>query len=419
VRRRALPALAAALLVASVGACSTREPTTTPTEASREPIVIGSTLALTGTFAATGIIHKIAGETFIDRLNDNGGLLGRPVEWRVLDDQSNTQNIVPLYEQLLSGPDAVDLIIGPYATPNILAAMGVAERYGKVLPHHTAVLRPALTYSCQFPGWSIGPEPNAFIPEQLFDLLDTLPNPPKSVAILTVQNGSAAFVTNGFEDDPRGVPSIAAERGIQVVLNEQYPIGTSDWTNLAQQVANAKPDLLISNSLGVDTVGQLNAMKQLGYQPPLTFSLFPAPGPLLGLGADAEGVLAWSLFEANEPALDRLGNDAKEIVADFVSRATAQNVPYTAFETQAAASWTAWEILAAGVEAAGSLDDQAICDALHEQGARTTFAGNLTFDPADNNFWKTAVGIKQIQDGDWVMVWPKDQASGELRGPAS
>jgi branched-chain amino acid transport system substrate-binding protein len=407
------------MLVASVAACSTKEPENTGPTTSGEPIVIGSTLALTGAFAATGVIHKIAGEAFIDHLNANGGLLGRPVQWKLLDDQSNTQNIAPLYEQLLSGPDAVDLIIGPYATPNILAAMAVAERHGKVLPHHTAVLRPQLTYECQFPGWSIGANPNRFIPEQLFDALNTLPNPPRTVAILTVQNGSAAFVTNGFADDPTGVPSVAAEHGIQVVLNEQYPIGTTDWTNLAQAVKQANPDLLVSNSLGVDTVGQLNAMKTLGYKPPMTFSLFPAPGPLLGLGADSEGVLAWSLFEANQPAIDRLGGDVQAIVDDFTARATAQNVPYTAFETQAAASWTAWEILADGVRNANSLDDQAICDALHAEGAHTTFAGDLTFDPADNNFWDTEVGIKQIQDGEWVMVWPESAASGTLVGPSS
>lgn len=419
-RRRVLPALAATMLVVSVAACSTKDPEPTgPVAPSGEPIVIGSTLALSGAFAATGVIHQIAGQTFVDRLNDNGGLLGRPVEWRVLDDQSNTQNITPLYEQLLSGADAVDLIIGPYATPNILAAMAVAERHGKVLPHHTAVLRPSLTYECQFPGWSIGANPNRFIPEQIFEALDTLPNPPETVAILTVQNGSAAFVTNGFQDDPTGVPTIAEEYGVEVVLNEQYPIGTTDWTNLAQAVRDANPDLLISNSLGVDTVGQLNAMKQLGYKPPMTFSLFPAPGPLLGLGADGEGVLAWSLFEGTPEAVEALGGDVPSIVEDFTERAAAANVPYTAFETQAAASWTAWEILTEGVKAANSLEDQAICDALHANGAATTFAGDLTFDPADNNFWDTEVGIKQIQDGGWVMVWPPSAATGELVGPSS
>ncbi len=125
--------------------------------------MVGSTLALTGAFAATGIIHKIAGEQFVARLNARGGLLGRPVEWKVLDDASDTTKIATQYEQLIS-QDNVDLILGPYATPNILAAMAVAERHGFVMPHHTAVLAPQLTYPCQFPGWSIGPTPNSYIP---------------------------------------------------------------------------------------------------------------------------------------------------------------------------------------------------------------------------------------------------------------
>ena len=38
-----------------------------------DPIVVGSTLSLTGCFAATGIIHKAAGETFVRWVNANGG----------------------------------------------------------------------------------------------------------------------------------------------------------------------------------------------------------------------------------------------------------------------------------------------------------------------------------------------------------
>ena len=37
------------------------------------------------------------------------------------------------------------------------------------MPQHTAVLAPQLTYDCQFPAWSIGPTPNEFVPNQLFD----------------------------------------------------------------------------------------------------------------------------------------------------------------------------------------------------------------------------------------------------------
>ncbi|HEX5696511.1 MAG TPA: hypothetical protein VFZ15_08990, partial [Acidimicrobiia bacterium] len=103
---------------------------------------------------------------------------------------------------------------------------------------------------------------------------------------------------------------------------------------------------------------------------------------------------------------------------EFASRAEAEGLPYTVFETQAAASWNAWEILASGVEGSESLEGQAICDQLHEAGAELTFAGSVVFDPEVNNFWETNEGLKQIQGGDWVMVWPDEIAAGELAGPA-
>ena len=35
------------------------------------------------------------------------------------------------------------------------------------------------------------------------------------------------------------------------------------------------------------------------------------------------------------------------------------------------------------------------------------------------NFWPTTQSIKQIQNGDWVTVWPADRAAAQLQGPRS
>lgn len=388
------------------------------TPGSAKPIVVGSTLSLSGAFAATGQIHKIAGEEFLDRLNKAGGLLGRKVEWVVRDDESDQAKVATLYEQLIS-QDKVDLIMGPYATPNILSAMAVAERHGYVLPQHTAVLAPLMKYPCQFPGWSHGFAPNEFVPGQLFDAVATLPRPPRKIAILTNQNGSTDFVSYGAGDNKKGFVSIARDRGLDVVAEIKYPPGAAtSWAPLATQVRDAKPDLVINSGLGIDPVNLLQAMAQLNYSPPLMFSLFPAPGPLLKLGPTADRVLAVSIFEPNPAVLDKLGPVVTGIVNDFKSRATEAKLPYTAFETQATASWNAWEILVSGVKAAGSVDNKAICDALHKTGADTTFSGHLTFDPAQNNFWPpTTSGLKQIQDGNWVIVWPAERAAAPIRPP--
>ena len=159
-------------------------------------------------------------------------------------------------------------------------------------------------------------------------------------------------------------------------------------------------------------------MAQLNYKPPMMFSLFPAPGPPLGLGATADGLLSVSIFEPNQATLAKLPGTATEIVNDFKTRATTAKLPYTVFETQAAASWNAWEILVGAVKGAGKVDHQAMCDYLHTSGADTTFSGHLTFDQKLNNFWPTTQTIKQIQNGDWVTVWPQDRAAGQLRASA-
>src|SRR4030095_9147357 len=92
------------------------------------PIRIGGTLALTGPRAATALLHKITAEIYVEELNKSNGLLGRPVEWVLLDDQSKPEVTRTLYEKLIT-VDKVDLLMGPYATGAIIAAMGVAQRY--------------------------------------------------------------------------------------------------------------------------------------------------------------------------------------------------------------------------------------------------------------------------------------------------
>ncbi|MET0542093.1 MAG: ABC transporter substrate-binding protein, partial [Variovorax sp.] len=127
------------------------------------PIRIGGTLALTGPLSATGLVHKLTGEIYVEGLNKRGGLLGRPVEWVLKDDQSKPDLARTLYEQLVTS-DKVDLLIGPYATGNILSAMGVAQRYNKTLVHHTFGIPNLAKYEQQFPAWSIGPDPEKTLP---------------------------------------------------------------------------------------------------------------------------------------------------------------------------------------------------------------------------------------------------------------
>ena len=139
----------------------------------KPPIKIGSTLALTGPLSATGIVHKIVGEIAIEEINRKGGLLGRKIEWILKDDQSKADVARTLYEQLITS-DKVDLLMGPYATGAILSAMGVAQRYDKILIHHTFGIPNQAKYDKQFSTWSLGPHPDKTVPAVSYTHL-TLP----------------------------------------------------------------------------------------------------------------------------------------------------------------------------------------------------------------------------------------------------
>jgi branched-chain amino acid transport system substrate-binding protein len=112
-------------------------------------------------------------------------------------------------------------------------------------------------------------------------------------------------------------------------------------------------------------------------------------------------------FEPHPPFTDDPGYAA--IAQAFSDAATAAGLPYTAFETQASASWAAWQILVASIEGSGGLDQAAACDYLLNNTIDTVF-GPVEFDPDQNNYYGDLSYVKQIQDGDWVVVWPANGA---------
>jgi branched-chain amino acid transport system substrate-binding protein len=209
----------------------------------------------------------------------------------------------------------------------------------------------------------------------------------------------------------------ARKQGYNVVLDLKYPPTTSDWGSIAAQVRAANPDFVWNSGLALDPVNLIRAMEQLNYRPPQFFTLFPTPGPLLALGSAAEGVLSVTLFEPNGKLLKKLGRKAQNIVRQFAQSAAANGLGYRVFDSQATASWTAWEVLAAGVRGARSVDNERVCNYLKGNSVDTTFVGKLRFNPAKNNFSKPRNLVKQIQNGRWKVVWPPALRVTKLQEP--
>ena len=366
--------------------------------AQQPPIRIGSTLALTGPLSATAQIHKLVGEIYIEDLNRRGGLLGRRVEWVLKDDQSKPDLARTLYEQLITS-DKVDLLMGPYATGAILSAMGVAQRYNKVLVHHTFGVPSLAKYDMQFPAWSLGPDPATTTTSTVFEALAQGPKPPKTVAVVTSKFPSIHFMSLGARETLK-------KRGLQEVLFLEWEFGNREFGPIASRVKDARPDFVWVGAIGLDGNLLLDAMKKIDYVPPQHFYLYPSPGPLVTL-PEAQGALSVTIFEEHPPFTKR--PRAAEFIKAYHERAAKANFPDTAVEVQAAASFTAWQILEAGVTATKSLDDRTIADWLRKNRVET-IQGTLRFD-GPSNYGDDLMRVKQIQNGKWLVVYPPEYAA--------
>ena len=87
------------------------------------------------------------------------------------------------------------------------------------------------------------------------------------------------------------------------------------------------------------------------------------------------------------------------------------------FDSQATASWTAWEVLVAGVRGAKSVDNERVCNYLRANPVEHDVHRQVRFTAATNNFSAARNLVKQIQNKRWVVVWPPRAPGREAPGP--
>ena len=365
-----------------------------------QTIKVGSTLALTGPLAATAANHKLAGEIYVEELNKRGGLLGRKVEWVLKDDQSKPDIARTLYEQLVT-VDKVDLLIGPYATANILAAVGVAQRYSKLILHHTAGVPQLIKYDLQFPTGGLPADPEVSLPELVLNAVAQAPKQPKTVAIVTSKFPSVHFISVGAREAVK-------KRGMQEVLWLEWEFGNREFGPIANRVKEANADFLFIGAIGVESLMLLDALGKIDYTPPIHFHMFPAPGPL-AKSPVARNALALTTFEQHPPFTDN--PVAAAFVRIYNERAAKAGLPDNSVELQAAASYATWQTLEAAVNGAKSIDDKALAAWLKKNQV-DTIMGRLSWETANNYTPGAALyKVKQLQEGKWMVIWPKQFAA--------
>ncbi len=356
--------------------------------ADKDPIVIGGSLPLTGKFAETAKWIERGMKFWAAEKNKEGGLLGRPVEFKIYDDESNANKAVTFAEKAIT-VDKVNLLFGGYPGTAARAVMPVAEKHKYVyvsMGGHMKSFEQGYTYCFGGP-----PLMGEWWYEGFFQWLSTLPEDqrPKKAAVYTMNNPIGASLQSF---DPW-----MKKLGIEKVINEKYNLPLPDATPLIVKAKQKGCDILFSNGFFADGVMTIRAAKALDYNPKAIVqgvgSVIPAWTK--ELGKDGDYVFSGtSLYnKLNYPGNDKLNAYVKE------------KFGLSGYPVYFGFGYAWMQTLSQGVEGAGSLDQTKIRDWL-KSNTVNTICGPMSFNekglPDPINF------CTQIIDGEVELIWPKD-----------
>lgn len=113
------------VILVTITACSSKS--SSGDENSKEPIVLGANLALTGPAGTYGTAMKDVFDFVIKQKNDDGGINGRQLKMVYYDDESKPEKTVQNFQKLIK-KDGVNVIVGPSTTTTTVAVEPMIEK---------------------------------------------------------------------------------------------------------------------------------------------------------------------------------------------------------------------------------------------------------------------------------------------------
>ncbi|WP_243359951.1 ABC transporter substrate-binding protein [Fundidesulfovibrio terrae] len=355
-----------------------------------EPIKIGAVVSVTGPASFLGEPEKNTLEMVKDELNAKGGVLGRPVELIVYDDESDVNKAVLATEKLLK-KDGVMAVIGATTSGSTLAIMNKFPAAQVPLVSMSAaekIVNPVNPWV-----FKVAPSDRHAVGRIL---QHAKAQGYKKIAIVTVSDG---FGQAGREVLKELIPA----RGFTLVADEVYGPKDTDMTAQLTKLKDAAPDAIIcwGTNPGPAVVARNRA--QLGITTPLYMSHGVASKKFIELAKEsAEGLMlpAGDLIVAaqlpdSHPQKAQLVEYTRQYQDKFKSDVS----------TFGGHGWDGLKLVAKAIEAAGTDKPAAVRDALEKIAAFPGIGGVFTFSATDHNgLGEDAFEMVVIQGGDWKIV---------------
>jgi branched-chain amino acid transport system substrate-binding protein len=362
----------------------------------QQEVVFGGAISQTGRYAEPAGRQVNAIKLWVDDVNARGGLLGRKIKLVLLDDKSDTQTAIKLYEKLIT-EDKVDVLLAPYSSGITEAVANVNERYKMPFVAYGAASRPI---------WEKGRK-------YIFNIVAAADDYQKGAVHLAKQIGVKKAAVIGEDslfprESGKGAVEWCKKLGIEVVVQENYPLKQTDFNALLQKIKAAGAEAIFSNSYFADAAAQVRQLRELNINLKM-FSGTVGPGlPKFAeqLGPTAEYVLGYSQWEPIPQVLKHPG--MKEFI-DAYEKRYGEKPNY-----HAGGAFGALQVTEAAIKQAGSFDREKIRAAMATMDVQTIFGRYKV----DAKGWNSHEGITfQILQGQRRVVWPEKWAETKAELP--
>ena len=403
-----------ALAVAAVTAIGLTGQATTAQAAECDIIPLGSAISLTGKYSTNGLHAKNGYEFAIQKLKEAGGIkVGDKCynfEVTYYDDESTPARGAQLAERLIN-QDGKQYMLGPYSSGLTKAIAPVTEKYGIPMVEAEGASRSLFNkgYKYLFAVLSTSEQYLASAIDLAAEVAKKEGKDPSSVKV------AIAVENDPFSLDIRaGVMDDAAKHGMKIIIDDKLPRDLSDMTATLTKVKALKPDVLIVSG---HSKGAATAVRQIDEQnvnvPMIALTHCEAADVTGKFGDAANGILCSTQWAETLTYEDELFGSASNYEKEFKAaypEYTDKLVPYQTAQASAAV-----QVFADAFERAGTLDKDAVRDAIAATDMKS-FYGGIKFAPEGNNIAKPMV-LRQIQNGQYNVVAPSAFASHELEWP--
>ncbi|HOB16904.1 MAG TPA: ABC transporter substrate-binding protein [Defluviitoga sp.] len=386
--------------------------------AAEKPIKIGAVNPLGD---ITGDQATKAMKLAVKEINDAGGVLGRPIELIVIDDEMNPAKGAAAIERLAT-VENVDFFVGGMGSGVHLAQVPILKKYQKI-----TVWIGAASHQAEI---AMGPDADWYFHLHPWDyqqgegygvgwteIVHAYPEVKIEKVFLAYEEG--AFGTDSYtsyidlyEEAKRG------EGSWKEVLKEfkgasfkSAALGGGDYRAMLNQAKSFNPDLFIWAGYDADAIPIVAQAREVNFQPPLFVGAPPGWPADFGKNPLSNNVILYGMWA---PTLNEVSSVAKHFYDSYVEMWKEEPATYFA-----PLGYTNIYFLVEGIKKAGSLDKNAIIEALRTIEYESPLGEVLKIEPSriiKNQGFKYQK-ILQWQNGKQEVIWPLDLATTQLVYP--